>query len=106
MNGRAMRLVLRSTGGFTGPAGAQTRTADTATASAGAGVRLRQLVRDCDFFALPAQLLAAAPQSWDFVHTLQVEADDGLAHTVSYHLDAAPPALRELTAALQAQAPD
>lgn len=105
MNGRAMRLVLRSTGGFTGPAGAQTRTVDTA-AAAGDGARLRQLVRDCDFFALPAQLLSPAPQSWDFLYTLTVQADDGSSHTVSYHLDAAPPALRELTAALDARAPD
>lgn len=101
-----MRLVLKSTGGFTGPAGAQTRTADTAALPAGEGTRLRQLVRDCDFFALPASMQAPAPQSWDFLYTLTVQADDGLRHTVSYHLDAAPPALRELTAALDARAPD
>ncbi|MBA5637822.1 hypothetical protein H3H37_12235 [Duganella sp. LX20W] len=101
-----MRLVLKSTGGFTGPAGAQTRTADTAALSAGEGAHLRQLVHDSDFFALPASLQSPAPQSWDFLYTLTAQADDGQRHTVSYHLDAAPPALRELTAALDARAPD
>lgn len=101
-----MRLVLKSTGGFTGPAGAQTRTVDTATMGAADGARLCQLLRDSDFFALPAQLQSSAPQSWDFLYSLMAQADDGQCHTVSYHLDAAPPALRELTAALDARAPD
>lgn len=100
-----MRLVLHSVGGFTGPAGAHTRTVDTSPLSAAAATRWRQLVQDCDFFALPDKLPAAAPQSWDFLHTLRVE-DDGRAHTVRFHLDAAPPALRELTAALNRRAPD
>lgn len=101
MNG-AMHLVLRSTGGFTGPAGAATRTVELSTLSAALSDQLRRLVQACDFFALPSSLLKTAPQSWDFLYTLRIEAD-GRAHTVSYHLDAAPAALRELTAIVDAR---
>jgi hypothetical protein len=39
-------------------------------------------------------LLKARPQSWDFTYTLTIE--DGAQRQVRFHLDAAPPALRDL----------
>ena len=100
-----MRMVLHSVGGFAGPAGAQSRGVDLDALPARQAARLRQLVDACDFFSLPATLCKAQPQSWDFVHTLQVQ-DGARAHTVRFHEDAAPGALQELAQALNALAPD
>ena len=100
-----MRMVLHSVGGFTGPAGAQTRTVDLAALPAAQASQLRKLVQACDFFSLPATLSKPQPQSWDFVHTLQIQ-DDARSHTVRFHEDAAPAALQTLTQALSAMAPD
>ena len=100
-----MRMVLRSVGGFTGPAGAETRTVDLAAMPSAQALPLRALVQACDFFSLPATLLKPRPQSWDFVHTLQIQ-EDARSHTVRFHEEAAPPALQALTQALSALAPD
>lgn len=99
------RLVMRSSGGFTGPAGAQTRTLDLAALPATEARQWRQQLQACDFFALPARLAKAAPQSWDFEYTLEAQAG-AQAHTVRFHLDAAPPALQQLAAALNELPPD
>ena len=90
------RLTLRTVGGFTGPAGAQTRSADLAALPAARAARLRQLLDACQLATLPAQLHTPQPHSWDFEYTLTLR-QDGQTHTVRYHLDAAPPALRQLT---------
>ena len=90
------RLSLRSCGGFTGPAGAQTRSADLSQLPAARSARLGQLLDACAIFTLPDRLLKLQPKSWDFEYTLTVN-QDGQSHTVHYHLDAAPPALRQLT---------
>jgi hypothetical protein len=89
-----MRLSLHCVGGFTGPAGAQTRDVDVDSLTASEGTRVRGLVQALDLAQLPPTLLKARPQSWDFTYTLTI--DDGTPHQVRFHLDAAPPALREL----------
>jgi hypothetical protein len=99
-----MRISLRSTGGFTGPAGAQTRTVDLDTLPGAQAGRLRELVRALDP-ALPATLTKARPQPWDFLHTLTI-SDGGCARELRFHSDAAPPALRQLAEALTALPPD
>lgn len=96
MTGANTRLSLRSCGGFTGPAGAQTRSADLSTLPAARAARLQQLLDACQVFALPEHLYKSQPRSWDFEYTLTV-SQNSQTHTVHYHLDAAPPALRQLT---------
>ncbi len=94
-----MRITLRSVGGFTGPAGAQTRTVDVDALPAEAAAKLRRLVEASKFFSLPPKIMKKAPQPWDFVHEIDVE-DEGRTHGVQFHEDAAPEALKELLAAL------
>jgi hypothetical protein len=100
-----MRLSLHTVGGFTGPAGAQTRTVDLDQLPAAQAARLRALAGSLDFAALPASITSPRPQSWDLLHTLTVSGDGG-AHTVRFHSEAAPPALRALADALNEFAPD
>ncbi len=91
-----MRLTLKCTGGFAGPAGAQTRTVDLSQLPAEQAGQLEQLLHASDFFTLPPKLIKAAPKSWDFQYDLEVD-QGGQAHCVRYHLDEASPPLRELT---------
>jgi hypothetical protein len=91
-----MRLTLKCTGGFAGPAGAQTRTVDLAKLPPDQSSQLEQLLHASDFFTLPPQLVKEAPKSWDFQYDLEVD-DGGKAHCVRYHLDQASPALKTLT---------
>ena len=101
-----MRLTLKCTGGFAGPAGAQTRTVDLAQLPPDQADEVRQLLQASDFFALQPRLVKEAPKSWDFQYDLKV--DDGQqAHCVQYHLDQVPPALKALTEKLSDEvAPD
>jgi hypothetical protein len=98
-----MHLSLHCVGGFTGPAGAQTRAVDLGQLPAHEAARLRALVQAADLAHLPASLLKARPQSWDFVYTLTVE--NGARREVRFHGDAAPPALQELVEVLQGYPP-
>jgi hypothetical protein len=91
-----MRLTLHTVGGFTGPAGAQTRTVDLDKLDPAEASRLRTLVESIDFDALPPSITKQRPQSWDFMQTLEVVGDDGRTHKVRFHSEAAPPALSEL----------
>ncbi|WP_154382981.1 protealysin inhibitor emfourin [Duganella guangzhouensis] len=91
-----MRLTLTCTGGFAGPAGAQTRTVDLAQLPQEQASQLEQLLHASDFFALPPKLIKEAPKSWDFQYDLKVDGD-GQAHCVRYHLDEASPSLKQLT---------
>jgi hypothetical protein len=91
-----MRLSLHCVGGFTGPAGAQTRSADLEHLPAARARQVRALVEALDLAHLPATLMKPHPQPWDFVYTLTVD-DDAASHQIRFHTDAAPPALRELT---------
>jgi hypothetical protein len=99
-----MKLSLQCVGGFTGPAGAQTRSVDVDCLPPADAARLRALVQALDPARLPAALMKARPQSWDFVYTLTV--DDGACHVVRFHIDGAPPALRELAEMLEQYPPD
>jgi hypothetical protein len=99
-----MRLSLRSVGGFTGEAGAETRQVDLDHLPAASAEPLRRLVAQVDPFALPSRLEKSAPQPWDFRYTLTVD-DGGRRHTITFHKDAVSPALRELVEALEAREP-
>jgi hypothetical protein len=102
-----MRLILTCTGGFAGPAGAQTRTVDLTQLPQEQAGQLQQLLHASDFFALPAKLVKQVPKSWDFKYDLEVDDGDGQAHCVSYHLDEASPSLKQLTEKLNDEvAPD
>lgn len=92
-----MRLILKCTGGFAGPAGAQTRTVDLTQLPQEQASQLQLLLQASDFFALPPKLVKPAPKSWDFKYELEVDDNDGTAHCVVYHLDEASPPLKELT---------
>lgn len=96
-----MRISLRSVGGFTGPAGAKTRTLDVDSLPSDKASKVRRLVEASGFFSLPPKILKAAPASWDFIHHLEIE-DGGRSHKVQFHKDAAPPALKELFGELEA----
>lgn len=100
-----MRLSLHCTGGFTGPAGAQTRSVDVDALPAPDAAHLRTLVRSLDLARLPATLLKTQPQSWDFTYTLTVD-EGGACRSLRFHADGAPPALQELTDLLQQYPPD
>ncbi|TFW24310.1 protealysin inhibitor emfourin [Duganella callida] len=92
-----MRLILRCTGGFAGPAGTQTRTVDLAQLPADRAGQLQQLIHAIDFAALPPKLVKDAPRSWDFQYDLELEDGGQRTHCVQYHLDAAPAPLKALT---------
>lgn len=101
-----MKMTLTCTGGFAGPAGAQTRTVDLAQLPPDQAAQFAALLHATDFFALPDQLAKPAPQSWDFRYDLEV-AEGGHTHTVRYYLDAAPEQLKALTETISTQiAPD
>jgi len=99
-----MRLALHCVGGFTGPAGAQTRSVDVDTLPPAERARLRALVAALDPGNLPAALLKPRPQPWDFTYTLTI--DDGVARQVRFHVDAAPGPLREIVEVLEGRPPD
>jgi len=103
-----MRLSLHCVGGFTGPAGAQTRSVDVERLPAAAAARLRALVEalahELDTAGRPPTLLKPHPQPWDFTYTLTI--DDGTPRQVRFHVDAAPQPLREIVEVLEARPPD
>jgi hypothetical protein len=101
-----MLLKLRCTGGFTGPAGAQTRTLDLARLPKDQAAELQNLIHATDFFALPATLTKSAPKSWDFQYDLEVCEDGKQPHCVRYHLDEAPAPLKQLTEKINETDPD
>jgi len=101
-----MRLALHAVGGFTGPAGAQTRSVDVHALPAAARARLRALVAALDPGHLPPALLKPRPQPWDFTYTLTIDDDGGPARQVRFHIDAAPQPLRELVEWFEQRPPD
>ncbi|ASF48392.1 protealysin inhibitor emfourin [Methylovulum psychrotolerans] len=96
-----MQLNLKITGGFTGAAGAEHYALDLADGPP--SQTLRELLASADFFTLPATLHNPQPKPWDFLYELSV-ADGLRQHSVSFHLDAAPAALRLLCEKLKALA--
>ena len=100
-----MRIVLRSTGGFSGPAGAETRSVDLDALPAADAAHLRQLAQAAHLFSLPSALTDPQPQSWDFLHVLDVE-DGPRSHRITFHEKGAPRPLLALYAALRARPVD
>ena len=98
--GRPLRITLRATGGFTGPAGADERTLDTESLSAEVAARLSRAIELAGLDQLPPVLKKAAPQSQDFLYTLVVEGGSA-PRAIEYHLEAAPEALRRLTSLIE-----
>jgi hypothetical protein len=98
-----MRLSLHCVGGFTGPAGAQTRSVDLDRLPTDEALRLRALLQALDLAHLPASLMKPRPQPWDFVYTLTV--DNGGHHQLRFHTDGAPAALSELVNVLEQYPP-
>ena len=100
--GGNLKVVLRRWGGFTGPAGAEEYSVNVDSLPPEEGQKLRELVDAAGFFTLPPKLMKPAPQSWDFQHAMQVE-DEGRKHSVQFHSDAAPEALRRLAEEVEAR---
>lgn len=93
-----MRLSLSCVGGFTGPAGAETRSVETDQLPPAEAQRLCGLVQQLG--PQPPSLMKARPQSSDFAYTLTI--DDGAPQQIKFHLDAAPAPLRELVDCMNA----
>ena len=92
---RPLKLTLRSIGGFSGPAGAQTWSLDLDALPAPERAHAQALVDAARLFDQPAKLLLAAPKSWDFRYVL--DAQDGTrSQHIELHLDAAGKPLRAL----------
>jgi hypothetical protein len=98
-----MRLSLHCVGGFTGPAGAQTRSVDVDRLPASEAERVRALVAGLGLERLPADLLKARPQPWDFLYTLTVT--NGSVQECRFHMDNAPDGLRALVELLERYPP-
>lgn len=98
-----MRLSLDCTGGFTGAAGAQTRSVDVDALPPAKAAHLRTLVGAIDFAQAPASLMKPRPQPWDFTYTLTV--DDGASRQLRFHGDAAPAPLKALADTLEQYPP-
>ena len=99
-----MKIVLRKWGGFTGKAGAEVHELDVDSLSPGEASRFKQMVDGAGFFQLPERLTKAAPQPWDFRHSLTIE-DGGKSHTVEFHEGAVSPAMSALVGELQRAKP-
>ena len=95
-----MKLTLRSSGGFTGPVGATTRTIDLDTQPERRRHEGTALADAAHVFERPAKTLLPAPRPWDFLYTLEV-SDGARAHRIEFHLDAADDALRALVTWLE-----
>ena len=98
-----MRITLRVVGGFTGRAGAEVYEVDVDRLPHDEASRLQRLVAAAGFFSLAPDVRKPAPASWDFLHELTI-ADGNKIHTVRFHLDAVPTALRTLCDEIIAQA--
>jgi hypothetical protein len=95
-----LKLTLRSIGGFSGPAGAQTHTLDLDALPAPERAHAQALVDAARLFDQPAKLLLAAPKPWDFRYLLDVQ-DGARSQHIELHLDAADRPLRALVQWLQ-----
>jgi hypothetical protein len=90
-----MKIILRVTGGVTGPVGAVARELDLDKLPAGPRAHADQLVAAARIFERPSQTLLASPRPQDFRY--QLEASDGpRSHAITFHLDAVDQPLRHL----------
>jgi hypothetical protein len=92
-----MKLTLRSSGGFTGPAGAVARTVDLDKLPAEQRKEGQSLVDAAHLFDRPATSKLASPKPWDFNHVLDID-DGARKHRIELHLDAVDAPLRALVA--------
>jgi len=99
-----MRITLRTVGGFTGPAGAQTRVVDVEALSPAEADRIRACAARALPEELPRRLMKDVPQPWDFVRHLKIE-DGGTVRELQFHDDAAPTALRDLVRLIERLSP-
>jgi hypothetical protein len=90
-----MKIILRTVGGFTGPAGAQTHVVDVDELSPADAKRFLDHVARAAPSGLPNRLMKALPQPWDFVRHLRIEDGESV-REFQFHDEAAPASLREL----------
>src|SRR5690242_2206075 len=90
-----MKISLQSSGGFTGPAGAVTRTVDLDALPEEERRKAKTLVDAAHVFDRPARMKLASPRPWDFTHVLEVQ-DGARSHRIELHLDAVDAPLRAL----------
>jgi emfourin len=90
-----MRLILKSWGGFTGPAGAVTRTVDVDALPPDMRKRALALVEAARPFEQAEKAVLAAPRPWDFTYLLEVQ-DGTQKKRIQLHLDAVDRHLRAL----------
>ena len=96
----ALRVTLKITGGFTGPAGPELHTVDVDRLPAADADRVRSLVNAAKLSAPLQTMLKAQPQSSDFLHELTVEDESGT-RTVRFHPETATPEVRALEEAVK-----
>jgi len=90
-----MKITLRTVGGFTGPAGAQTRVVDVDALPPADAARFRGHLTSAVPEGLPRKILKALPQPWDFVRHLKIE-DGETVRELQFHDEAASASLRQL----------
>lgn len=90
-----MKITLRTVGGFTGPAGAQTHVVDVDGLPPADADRFRGHVMSAVPEGLPTRIMKALPQPWDFVRHLKIE-DGGSVRELQFHDEAASASLRQL----------
>jgi len=90
-----VKITLRTVGGFTGPAGAQTHVVDVDELPPADAERLLGHVTSAVPEGLPRKLMKAAPQPWDFVRHLKIE-DGETVREFQFHDEAASVSLRQL----------
>ena len=99
-----MKLSLRSSGGFTGPAGAITHTVDLDALPDARKQRGQALVAAAHLAGRPAQIFLPHPHPWDFRYLLEIE-DAGRTQRIEFHLDAVDDPLRALARWLESDGP-
>ncbi|HEX3593930.1 MAG TPA: protealysin inhibitor emfourin [Polyangiaceae bacterium] len=99
-----MKIELEVTGGFTGPAGKQTISVDTARLPVTDAAPLDRDLERLPHATWGNQYLKAHPKPWDFVHELRI-SDAGGQRSAKFHLDEGPPELSAIARRLTELSP-
>ena len=99
-----MKISLRSSGGFTGPAGATTRSLNLDELPDERRREGLALIEAANLFDRPPKSKLAAPRPWDFNQVLEVTDGDRV-HRIEFHLDAVDDSLRALVDWIDASEP-